>query len=259
MFRFLSVFLASTIWAGCMDPAARADIRQGDPSIETMQWLEGILEGQHVKTDTDSLIKALGPGNELIVRSTAAELLGLRKESKADAALKAVLHSATEPIVKETAAWALANMGDPEGKSALKELVPKAEDLKRQGALAAELAELGDPSMYSFAVKAVTSSSPETRFLSVANLFPFVKYQGKHAGVLIDPLERLQALAGDKDPRVRAEAISVLNRVSPESLPRSQFRSMVERISKEDPDPQVRATADRILQIWKLEGGRKDH
>jgi HEAT repeat protein len=256
LFRKLTTFVASAILAaGCL--IALADTRGSDRNAETMAWLEGILRGQHINTDTASLIEALAPGHELIVRSSAAQLLGLRKELTAINALKGALHSDQEPLVRETAAWALANMGDQEGKTALKDLIPRSEDLRRQSILAAELAELGDPSMYSFAVKAVASSSPETRFLSVANLFPFVKYQGKTGAEVIDPLQRLQGLAHDKDPKVRGEALSVLNRASPEFMPRSQLQPLVEQLSKQDPDPQVRATADRILQVWKLEGGKK--
>src|SRR5215468_1011532 len=219
-----------------------------DGKAETIHWLEGELHARHVATDTASLIAALGSNKELIVRADAAQLLGLRKEAAAAAPLKAALRSDSEPLVKETAAWALANMGHEEGRSALKELISKSEDIRRQSVLAGELAELGDPSAYSYAVKAVTSPDSETRFLSVDNLFPFLKYEGKRGTESIDPLQRLRVLLHDTEPRVRAEALTVLNRAIPAFMARSELQPLVEQMSKEDQDPQVRATAARILE-----------
>src|SRR5262249_32068815 len=91
-----------------------------DGKAETIHWLEGELHARHVATDTASLITAMGSSKELIVRTDAAQLLGLRKETAAAGPLRAALRSDPEPVVKETAAWALANMGHEEGMAALK-------------------------------------------------------------------------------------------------------------------------------------------
>lgn len=244
--------LASSCWPSTFD-----DTQGSDRNAEMMNWLEGILRAQHVNTDSESLLNAVISGKELIVRVSAARLLGLRKEKKAVEVLKQALHSDPEAVVKETAAWSLAYMGYPEGKNALKELIAKADDVKRQSMLAAELAELGDPSEYPYVVKAISSPDAEIRFLSTDNLWPFLKYEGKHGKEAIDALARLQTLVHDKAPKVRAEALSVLNRAVPNFLPRNQLQPLVEQLSKEDPDPQVRQTADRILQVWQLTGGTK--
>jgi HEAT repeat protein len=230
--------------------------RQGsDRDAEAMQWLEGLLRAQNVQTDSDSLIKALAENKEVIVRSTAAQILGLRKEVKASAALKAALESDPEAVVKESAALALAHMGDPAGRDALKKLIPQSPDLKRRSVLAGNLAELGDPGSYSFVVQAVTSDNAETRRLSAASLFPFLKYEGRREnGQVIDPLKRLLGLLQDKEPGVRSEALIVLNRAVPTYISRELLKPKVEKLGKQDPDRTVRATADRILQTWELMG-----
>jgi len=254
---FIALSFTLLVPASCL--SRQVDRQGSDRDAEAIQWLEGLLRAQNVQTDSDSLIKALGENKEVIVRSTAAQILGLRKEVKASDALKTALQVDPEGVVKESAALALAHMGDPAGKNALKKLIPQSPDPKRRSVLAGNLAELGDPGSYSFVVQAVTSDNAETRRLSVASLFPFLKYEGRREnGQVVDPLKRLLGLLQDNEPGVRSEALIVLNRAVPSYISRELLKPRVEKLAKQDKDRTVRATADRILQTWELMGPR-DH
>jgi HEAT repeat protein len=226
---------------------------------ETVGEIEGQLRAQGVQTDTNSLMSAVRSNPDVGIRSDAVQLLGYRRDASAKETLLGVLHSDSAHIVRQNAAWALARIGAPEGVAGLKDLLADTEDLKQRSLIASQMAEFGDPSGYKYVVEALASKNPETRYLCVAHLFPFFKFEDKRNAGSIEPVEQLQKLLRDRDGKVRAEAVTIVGRAVPRYLKRESIQPTIKQMSKQDSDAQVRATTERILKAWEFEDSRKSH
>lgn len=226
---------------------------------EVINEIEGQLRLRGVQTDTNSLMSEARSNSDLGIRSDAVQLLGYRKEIGAKETLLGVLHSDPEPGVRENAAWSLARIGAPEGIVGLKDMLTNTEDVKQRCFIAGEIARFGDPGAYRYVVEAIASKNAEIRFLCVSHLFPFLKFEGKRDAELIDPLEQLNSLLRDRDGRVRKEALSVIGRAVPTFMSREKIQPVIRKMSEQDSDLQVRATAASILRAWDFEDSNAKH
>jgi len=234
--------------------AASGADRVGRP--EPWVELESMLKREGVKTDLASLRGAARSGPDLGVRWMAVEVLGLRGDQASRPILKQVVQSDPERLVRETAALALARLGDQEGLAALKELMETAEPHRRTY-LAARLAELNEPAGYRFVAEATAGENAQLKLLSIASLVPFVPFQGRQVGILIDPVDRLLALAKDADPRIRREALINIPTAVVKGAPLATYRPVVETMARSDPDPDIREMARLDLIQWDEEARRK--
>jgi HEAT repeat protein len=226
---------------------------------ETVGEIEGQLRAQGVKTDTNSLMSAVRSNPDVGIRSDAAQLLGYRREASAKETLLGVLRSDSAHIVRQNAAWALARIGAPQGVAGLKDLLADTEDLKQRSFIASQMAEFGDPSGYKYVVEALASKNSQIRYLCVAHLFAFFKFENKRNAGSIEPVALSQKLLRDPDSKVRREAVSIVGRAVPRYLKRESIQPTIEQISKQDSDAGVRATAERILKAWEFEDSGKSH
>lgn len=68
--------------------------------------------------------------------------------------------------------------------------------------------------------------------------------------MVIDPVERLVALARDEDPKVRHEVVINVPVAVKKGVPLSVMIPVVTHLAKADPDPQVREAARlRLLEL----------
>lgn len=229
-------------------PGARGGDRPGkpDPWVE----LESILQQQGVKTDLPSLREAAGSGPDIGVRWMSVEILGLRGDQASRPLLKRVLKGDAQRLVRETAALALARLGDKEGLAGLKTFMETAEP-QRRSYLAGRLAELGEPEGYRFVAEATAGDNTQVRLLSIACLAPFVPFQGRQVVIVIDPVDRLLALAKDPDPKIRKEALINIPMAVVKGAPLATFRPTVEAMSRSDPDLDIREIARLTLILWE--------
>ena len=237
-----------TVVAGGADRPGRPE-----PWVE----LESILKQQGVRTDLPSLREAARSGSDPGVRWMAMEILGLRGDQDARPVLAAVLKSDPDRLLRETAALALARLGAKDGLDALKDLMETAE-ARRRIYLAARLAELGDPAGYRFVAEATSGENVELKVLGIGSLVPFVPFQGRQAGVLIDPVGRLLAAARDPDPKIRKEALINIPAAVVKGAPLATFRPVVEAIAKADAESELREMARLTVIQWDEEARRKE-
>ena len=212
--------------------------------------LESELRQQRIQTDTKSLIDVVLSNRDSGTRWMAIEILGLRKEAAARDALRRVLDTADDRLLNESAALALARLGDESGKAALAKLMPTAASLERQIFLAARLAEFGNPAGYQFVVQAATSKDPHLKYIAVGALVPFVPLEGRAGPAPLGPKRHLLQLLEDPDPNVRKEVLNYLPTAISKGLSGAEARPIVEKLAKDDPDPDVRERARFTLIAW---------
>ena len=239
--------LAMTLAAGTGD-------RPGQP--EPWVELEAVLRQQGIKTDLPSLREVARSGPDANVRWMAMEVLGLRRDQAARAVLAHVVKNDGDRLLRETAALALARLGDADGLSTLKGLMETAEP-QRRVYLAARLAELNEPAGYAFVAEAVEGDNSQLKLLGIGNLAPFVPFEGRRAGVVINPIGRLLAVARHADPKIRKEALLNIPMAVVKGAPLTTFRPVVEGMAKADPDPDIREMARLTLVQWDKEARRK--
>jgi HEAT repeat protein len=212
--------------------------------------LESDLRQQGFKTDSSSLVKLAETGPSEQVQWMAIEILGLRGDQEARPVLRKLAESSRSEFLKAATALALARLKDERGIPLLKELLRDTSDKERQLYMASQLAALNDPSGYAFVVKASESKDSHLRYLSAAALIPFVRFEQGQKTPGIDPIEKLLRLAGDQDPKNRNEAVRQFALAVYQGASISRFRPEVEKMTKNDPDSEVRATSANILTLW---------
>lgn len=223
-----------------------------DTSRGDQPWddLESQLRHSGVQTNTSSLIKAALANPAESLRWMAIEVLGLRGEQEARPALRRILSEDSSRLLQESAALALARLKDETGVPALRQFMRTSTHPQRQLFLAARLAEFGDSTGYQFVKEATTSKDEQLRYVSVASLVPFIPFEVANH-LAIDPLERLIALASDKDPAIRKEALIEFSLAVPKGAPLERLKEVAIRM-KNDPEASVQQAADSFLALWSM-------
>jgi HEAT repeat protein len=221
------------------------DKRGGDQPWDD---LESQLRHAGVQTNTAGLIQAARSNSNESLRWMAIEVLGLKGEQEAKPALRQILADDSSRFLQETAALALARLKDDAGIPAMQKFMKSSTNPQRQLFLAARLAEFGDPTGYPFVQAAVTSKDEHLKYLSAAALVPFIPFQvtGHRP---IDPLERLIALASDKDPEIRKETLIEFSLAVVKGAPLDRLKEVVNKM-KHDKEPSVQQAAESFLALW---------
>jgi hypothetical protein len=201
------------------------DKRGGDQPWDD---LESQLRHAGVQTNTAGLIQAARSNSNESLRWMAIEVLGLKGEQEAKPALRQILADDSSRFLQETAALALARLRDDAGIPALQKFMKSS----------------ADP----FVQAAVTSKDEHLKYLSAAALVPFIPFQvtGHRP---IDPLERLIALASDKDPEIRKETLIEFSLAVVKGAPLDRLKEVVNKM-KHDKEPSVQQAAESFLALW---------
>jgi HEAT repeat protein len=228
---------------------ALADVR-GKSDVSDIE--SGILRNAGVETDTASLIEALASHSHPLVRSIAANVLGLRGDEQARRPLFKALAADPDSLVRQAAALALARMGEPSGFAALREFMEKTSDPVNQIFLAARLAEVGDPAGYSYVCEAALSENRALRLDAAESLASFISVSPPKSACKLGPGALLLSLGDDEDPGIRYSMLLFLQTAVVRGLSLEAAQARVKQLT-EDPDAKVRAQAEFVLEAWRLE------
>lgn len=248
----MRIAIKKTMLYGGLITLALLALGQDKPGGADQPWddLESQLRHSGVQTDTASLIQAAASNPNEGLRWMAIEVLGLKGEQGAKPALRRILSNHSSRLLQESAALALARLKDDAGIPALRTFMKTSTNPERQVFLAARLAEFGDHSGYHFVKEAATSKDEHLRYLSAAALVPFIPFE--IAGhVPIDPLERMIALASDKDPVIRKEVLIEFSLAVPKGAPLDRLKQVAKKM-KNDPEASVQQAADSFLALWEM-------
>ena len=236
---------------------ALAALAAQDRAIDA-PWAESRLREKGIKTDTKSLIDVVLSNRESHERWLAIEALGMRREAAALDALRHVLATSPDRELKQEAAGVLAKLGDEGGKTALARLMPTAARLVERVGMAASLAQYADnPAGYTFVLQAVTSKDSYLRHMAAGALMSFVPLEGRARRARIDPSRQLLRLLKDPDPGIRKTvALHLPAAVDKGRFPGPEAKSMIEKLAKEDTEPDVRECARLALVAWPDQGRR---
>ena len=239
------LLLAGVAWAD--DPAKAS---KAEPP---WQRLEEELREKGVSVEKASLVTLAKDTNaDVSMRWSALEILGWRGEKSALEDIRQIAHTEQQPLLIETAALALARLGQNDGKILLKQRFEVATSKVRKLFLASRLAELGDASGYDEVVKSAQSPEEFVRYTSVGALVCFLPYEGKKAGnTLFEPLRWIRILAKDSYPKIREQVLIELPLGLKKGLSLETCRSVIEQMSNEDADAELRSQAKSLLLIVK--------
>lgn len=241
IFALLIALLLVDRDALCTDPV--------EPWKEWQRW-EFELERLGHPVDTDSLSKIVIEDEDLLVRSLAAWVLGARGESSAVPTLKKVAKSDSSSSVRQAAAWALAALEVPEGLVLLKEYLNEAPDLESKLSAAFALADFGDLEGYEFVLAAAESDKAWIRMDVAAGVHRFLK-EGEVFAPKQSPSLLVLRLVEDPNSHVRRLALSQFGEAARVTDRVEEFLGAATRLATEDPSPQVREEARRILSVLK--------
>ena len=207
--------LEAAVTAGSIDPTTLAETLSsagpaGTPMLMTM------------------LTSRAGPS-----RAAAAAALGRRKTEEAKSALQKLMTD-PDPYVRSTAAVALGRMGDPQAMAIVERMLQsEVPDLRIMAAEAYD----GQNGAWVSAIMPLLENRDGVTRLQAARLIAPVNPEAAR--------RTLQEAAGDKNPVIRAEAVSVMEEVaatSPEITDVTQARRLLR-----DADPGVRVHAAAAL------------
>lgn len=230
--------------------AAHADVR-GKSEVSDIAL--GILSQARVEMDTDSLIEALASHPEPLVRSTAAEVLGLRGDETALRPLVKALKADPDLLVRQGAALALARMGEPSGLESLREFLVTASDPVNQVFLAARLAELGESAGYKQVCEAARSRNRSLRLAAAESLVSFLSVSPPESSCDIGPGALLLSLGDDEDPEIRYTIVLFLPAAVSKGLSLESAQARAKQMAEKDPEARIRAQAEFVLEAWRLE------
>jgi HEAT repeat protein len=247
----ITVLCLLLLLAGWLSGAS-ADRRGKGDGISDLDF--AVLSKAKVAVDTDSLIEALASHPDPLVRTIAAEVLGLRGEERARSPLFKALKGDPDQQVRQQVALALARMGEASGRAALRELLQKASDPVSRVFLAALLAEAGEADGYRHVCDAARSESRSARFAAAESLTPFFSLYPFDTACELAPAELLLSLTDDKDPGIRYTALLFLpTAVNKGGLSLEAARTRARHMAEKDTDAKVRAQAEFVLEAWRLE------
>lgn len=234
-------------WAG----VATADVPLNPGDVVPWEHLIRRLEQANVPTDTASLIEAALAHPDFAVRSAAVQVLGLRQEITAEAPLMKILSTDEERLVREDAAIALVRLGHRGTLEQVREFMRTESSRHHQVQLAGQLAEFGDFSGYPLAVQAASAEDEGLRQVATGVISRFLVAGLREPQGLPAPSQVLLGLLNDEDTEVRQRSVLQVGIAVGQGSDASSFIESVRRLSEEDPDADVRRTAQGVLLSLK--------
>ncbi len=216
----------------------------GDSQISST---ETELELRGVATDTESLLVALITHPDWPVRSMAARLLGLRKETVAGDTLVTTLETEENTYVRSSVAIALMNLGIEEGVAEARELLEIAESLGAKITLASRLAKSGDARGFHYVKQALDSEKHYDRLKGIDGLRSFIPLDGTTGEEAIRLLlEQLE----DKHMWNRLNALVMIPFAHKHGASLDHLLPILRRLAENDPDEEIRREADIQLHLF---------